>query len=107
MRLVLKCAVIALLIASSWNTADARDEPAQTHVRPAAAEPKSFNELAERLAAQWMRADPISASTQQYFSGAEQAALDRQLTAKDFSYGIPLAKAARAEYIQRLRRARS
>jgi hypothetical protein len=71
---VLKCAVIALLIASGWNTADARDEPAQTHVRPAAAEPKSLNELAERLAAQWMRADPISASAQQYFSGAEQAA---------------------------------
>ncbi|MDB6159415.1 MAG: hypothetical protein JWO04_3121 [Gammaproteobacteria bacterium] len=44
----------------------------------AAQEQKSFDELVERLAAQWIRADPISASAQQYFTGAEQAALDRQ-----------------------------
>jgi len=61
--------------------------------------------LAGRLAAEWMRADPVSASTQQYFTGAEQAALDRQLIAKDFAYGIPLNKVRRAEYVQRARHA--
>lgn len=108
MRLMLTCgrsAVIALLIASSWNAADAREAAPSEHAPSAAAEQKSFDEFVERLAAQWMRADPVSASAQQYFSGPEQAALDRQLTAKDFSYGIPLGKAARTEYVQRLRRA--
>jgi uncharacterized protein (DUF885 family) len=100
-----RSAVIAVLIVSGWNTADARDGALQGHVRAAAQEQKSFGEFVERLAAQWMRADPISASAQQYFSGAEQAALDRQLTAKDFSYGIPLDEARRAEYVQRVRQA--
>jgi uncharacterized protein (DUF885 family) len=103
MKLMLTCGrsvVLALLIVSSWNTAGARDG-----TRQAAAEQKSFDEFVERLAAQWMRADPISASVQQYFTGAEQAALDRMLDAKDFSYGVPLGKAGRAEYVQRIRRA--
>ena len=39
-----------------------------------------------------MRADPAGATTRQYFDGATQDALDRQLTATDFRYGIPLGK---------------
>jgi len=97
-------AVIALLIVSGWNPVGARDGTPKEHARTAAAEQKSFDGFVEQLAAQWMRADPISASAQQYFTGAQQAALDRQLTAKDFSYGIPLGKARRAEYVQRARR---
>src|SRR5882724_6579430 len=98
-----RSAVIALLIVSGWNTAAARDGAQKNPATAAAAEQKSFDGFVEQLAAQWMRADPVSASVQQYFTGSEQAALDRQLTAKDFSYGIPLDKAHRAEYLQRAR----
>jgi uncharacterized protein (DUF885 family) len=108
MKLKLTCgrsAVIALLIVSGWNTAEARDGTQKDHARTGAEEQKSFDGFVEQLAAQWMRADPTSASAQQYFTGPEQAALDRQLTAKDFSYGIPLGKARRSEYVQRVRRA--
>ena len=52
-----------------------------------------------------MRGDPASATTQQYFSGAEQDALDRKLTAKDFAYAIPLRPAARAAYVENARQA--
>jgi len=51
-----------------------------------------------------MRADPVSSTAQQYFTGATQDALDRQLDAKDFSYGIPLSRAKRGVYIERARR---
>jgi hypothetical protein len=87
-------AVIALLLVASWNPAGARGGTQ-----------KSFDGFVEQLAAQWMRADPVSASAQQYFTGAQQSALDRQLTAKDFAYGIPLGRARRVEYVQRARRA--
>ena len=40
---------------------------------------ESFDAFAERVAADWMRASPQLATAQQYFSGAEQDALDRQL----------------------------
>lgn len=39
-----------------------------------------FDEFVDKLAADWMRSDPNAATRQQYFSGAEQDALDRQLT---------------------------
>ena len=39
-----------------------------------------FDQWADSFAADWMRADPSSATVTQYFSGAEQDALDRQLT---------------------------
>jgi uncharacterized protein (DUF885 family) len=84
--------VAAFLVVFSWNGA-------------AASEQKSFNRFAEVLAAEWMRADPMAATAQQYFTGAEQAALDRQLTAKDSAYSIPLDKTRRAEFVQRVNRA--
>ena len=39
-----------------------------------------FDRLTDRIADAWMRLDPQLATTQQYFSGAEQDAIDRQLT---------------------------
>jgi uncharacterized protein (DUF885 family) len=44
-----------------------------------AADP-AFDRFADQLAADWMRANPEAATRQQYFSGPEQDALDRQLT---------------------------
>jgi uncharacterized protein (DUF885 family) len=108
MKLKLTCgrsAVIALLVVSGWNTADAGDGTRKSQARAAVREQESFDGFVEELAAKWMRADPIGASAQQYFTGAEQAALDRQLTAKDFSYGIPLGPARRSEYVQNVRQA--
>jgi uncharacterized protein (DUF885 family) len=40
----------------------------------------SFDAWLDRFAAEWMRAEPTDATTTQYFTGAEQDELDRQLT---------------------------
>jgi len=40
----------------------------------------SFDQWVDTFAADWMRANPQGATSQQYFSGTEQDALDRQLT---------------------------
>ncbi len=56
--------------------------------KAAAAKPnKAFDTWAEKFAEDWVRASPQLATSTQYFSGAEQARLDRQLT--------PLTKAQR------------
>lgn len=63
-------------------------------VAPAlAATGESFDAWADRFAADWMRANPQGATAAQYFAGAEQDALDRQLT--------PISAAARAERVAR------
>jgi len=41
---------------------------------------KAFDTWAERFAEDWVRANPQAATSTQYFQGAEQEALDRQLT---------------------------
>lgn len=56
----------------------------------------TFDRFTDTFAAEWMRADPQAASALQYFSGAEQDALDRQLT--------PITKAARAARVAAARR---
>jgi uncharacterized protein (DUF885 family) len=49
--------------------------------KTAAARPNAaFDKWADRFADDWVRMNPQLASSTQYFSGAEQAALDRQLT---------------------------
>ena len=48
----------------------------------------TFDQFADALSAEWMRANPSRATAVQYFSGAEQDALDRQLT--------PITREARA-----------
>jgi uncharacterized protein (DUF885 family) len=60
-----------------------------------------FDQFAQNLAAEWMRANPMAATTTQYFSGAEEDALDRQLTAVESPYGIPLRDADLAAYVAR------
>src|SRR4051812_44980552 len=57
------------------------------------AAPASFDEWADNFAADWVRADPETATTAQYFSGTEQDALDRQLT--------PISKAYREARVTR------
>jgi uncharacterized protein (DUF885 family) len=56
----------------------------------------NFEHFCDTLAADWLRADPEAASAQQYFSGAEQDALDRRLT--------PITKEARAARVDTARR---
>ncbi len=45
-----------------------------------AAPDAAFDQWLDTFSAEWMRADPSSATAAQYFTGAEQDALDRQLT---------------------------
>src|SRR5262245_7651142 len=54
-----------------------------------------FDQWADDFSADWMRADPSGATTTQYFSGAEQDALDRQLT--------PITRAYRESRVARAR----
>lgn len=60
-----------------------------------AATDSAFNAWVDSLAADWMRADPESATDHQYFTGAEQDALDRLLT--------PNTREARAVRVARAR----
>jgi uncharacterized protein (DUF885 family) len=83
----------------------ASTEAPPTEAAPAQATPvqQSFDAFADEFAADWMRANPAAATLQQYFSGAEQDALDRELTAVDQQYGMPLNASALHEYIVRAR----
>jgi uncharacterized protein (DUF885 family) len=67
----------------------------------AAAEREAFDQFAEGLAAEWMRANPMAATSAQYFSGKEQDGLDRELAAVDGQYGMPLRAADLAAYMAR------
>ncbi len=58
---------------------------------------KNFDPWADALTAETMRASPTGATASQFFSGAEQDALDRQLT--------PITKAYRAERITKAKAA--
>ncbi|MEI6862715.1 MAG: DUF885 family protein, partial [Verrucomicrobiota bacterium] len=51
---------------------------------------ESFDGFVERVSADWVRHDPQTATNKQYFSGAEQDALDRQLTAEDDVINLPI-----------------
>ena len=63
---------------------------------PLLAAAATFDQFCDRLAAQWLRADPQTASALQYFTGAQQDALDRQLT--------PITKRARLARVAIARR---
>jgi uncharacterized protein (DUF885 family) len=71
--------ILAVLLAPRLRAADA-----------------GFDQVVDRLAADWVRASPEAATSLQYFSGAEQDALDRQLT--------PITKAAREARVAMARR---
>jgi uncharacterized protein (DUF885 family) len=78
--------------------------PAAALRKPATAVQQSFDAFTDALAADWMRANPTAATSQQYFSGAEQDALDRELTAEDPQFGMPLNAAALSAFISRAQR---
>src|SRR5690242_6887055 len=98
--------VLMVLITFSWSAAEVRadvqSKRAPGHSAPAH---EPFSQFAEELAAEWMRADPTAATVAQYFTGPQQAELDRQLTAKDSAYSVPLTEPRRVEYVRRIRRA--
>lgn len=58
---------------------------------PVVAFAQDFDKFLDSFAAEWVRGDPLSATYYQFFAGAEQDALDRQLT--------PVSTAYRAERI--------
>jgi uncharacterized protein (DUF885 family) len=64
---------------------------------PAFATNAAFDQWVDALTTETMRADPTSATSIQYFTGAEQDAADRKLT--------PITKAYRAERVATARRA--
>ena len=51
---------------------------------------EAFDAFAERAAADWVRGNPQFATSAQYFSGAEQDALDRQLAGRIVTSGLPI-----------------
>jgi uncharacterized protein (DUF885 family) len=78
-------ALAAGLHEATAATAAAADKPAKAAkpaaVKTAAVKPnKAFDTWADRFAEDWVRANPQLATSTQYFEGAEQDALDRQLT---------------------------
>jgi uncharacterized protein (DUF885 family) len=77
--------------------------PPATAAASAKAGSPAFDRFVDRLAADWMRANPAAATAQQYFSGAEQDSLDRELTAEDAQYGMPLGTAELAAFVARAR----
>jgi uncharacterized protein (DUF885 family) len=95
----LLCAALLLAATAATGALAAPTSPTTS------AKPAPFDTFVETLAADWMRADPTAATAAQYFNGSEQDALDRQLTAKDFQYGIPFAGSARSAYVERARKA--
>ncbi len=92
------CVLHALLLGATVASADA---PAVA----ATVRQQSFDAFTDELAAEWMRANPAAATAQQYFSGAEQDAIDRQLLPVDSQYGTPLEAAALRAYVARAQRA--
>jgi uncharacterized protein (DUF885 family) len=72
---------LPLALAAGMPEALAAAKPAHPRaVAPAVKQNKAFDTWADRFAEDWVRANPQLATSTQYFEGAEQAALDRQLT---------------------------
>ena len=72
-------------------------------IGPTSAAERSFDQWADDLAARAVRLNPQVATRVQYFFGAEQDALDRQLTlggAFGQTYGVKAAR-ERAEFARR------
>ena len=79
--------------------------PAAPAVPTASGVQKSFEAFTDKLAADWMRANPAAATQQQYFAGAAQDALDRELTAIDAQNSVPLDPLQLAAFVARARAA--
>ncbi len=65
---------------------------------------ETFDAFADRAAEEWVRQDPQLATGSQYFTGAEQDALDRQLVAFWPYAGLPLDPTLRATSLAHARR---
>jgi uncharacterized protein (DUF885 family) len=72
---------LQLALAAGTSPAFAAVKPAKLAANAPAVKPnKAFDTWADRFAEDWVRANPQLATSTQYFTGAEQDALDRQLT---------------------------
>jgi uncharacterized protein (DUF885 family) len=85
LRITIASLFLPLALAAGMQEATAAtDKPAKAArpaVKPTAArQNKTFDTWADRFAEDWVRANPQLATSTQYFEGAEQEALDRQLT---------------------------
>ena len=96
------CVLHALLLGATVVCAQT---PAPTATASPSPRQQSFDTFTEELAAAWMRANPTAATAQQYFSGAEQDAVDRQLLPMDSQYGTTLEAAPLQTYVARAQRA--
>jgi uncharacterized protein (DUF885 family) len=81
LRVAVAALFVPLALAASVVPDTALAAPVAKPAIAAAPKPNAaFDAWAERFANDWVRMNPQLASSTQYFSGAEQAALDRQLT---------------------------
>jgi uncharacterized protein (DUF885 family) len=72
---------LQLALAAGTSPAFAAVKPGNLAANAPAVKPnKAFDTWADRFAEDWVRANPQLATSTQYFTGAEQDALDRQLT---------------------------
>lgn len=77
----LRAAVAALFVPALFAAAIVPAAAAPASAGAAAVAPyKAFDTWADRFAEDWVRLNPQLATSTQYFSGAEQARLDRELT---------------------------
>jgi uncharacterized protein (DUF885 family) len=98
-----RIAVLGWVALIGAGAGDIHAAPPSTAAPSTKAGSPAFDRLVDRLAADWMRHNPAAATAQQYFSGAEQDALDRELTAEDAQYGMPLGTVELADFVARAR----
>jgi uncharacterized protein (DUF885 family) len=92
LRTTIASLFLPLALAAAMPQAIAAGQPAKAAAAAPAVKPnKAFDAWADRFAEDWVRANPQEATSTQYFTGAEQDALDRQLT--------PLTRAQRQQRI--------
>ncbi|MGO4475118.1 DUF885 family protein [Massilia sp. 2TAF26] len=92
LRTTIASLFLPLALAAVMPPAIAAGKTAKAAATAPAVKPnKAFDAWADRFAEDWVRANPQEATSTQYFTGAEQDALDRQLT--------PLTRAQRQKRI--------
>jgi uncharacterized protein (DUF885 family) len=80
LRAAIATLFIPVALAAGMPAALAAAGPAHPKAAAVVKQNKAFDTWADRFAEDWVRANPQLATSTQYFEGAEQAALDRQLT---------------------------
>ncbi|MDN4039979.1 DUF885 family protein [Massilia sp. YIM B02443] len=99
----LRAAVAALFLPAAFATTIAAAVVPSAHAatpapsaKAAVAPYKAFDQWADKFAEDWVRLNPQLATSTQYFSGAEQARLDRELTPLSPAYRKKVQDMARA-----------